>query len=215
LKPRINQNDVFEVIKTDEIVKVAKSGGHSFKFELMNVLSGEIAILYFNAVVGKNSYKVHPNSKFAKLYRLDIGENPRKRYCKAHQLRSHFIGKELRCKTEDAQYSNGDYYNKVIEVEPVSPIVTDEWTSTGKLKGKCRGRYKSSEVSGISSPSTRLNGDLLESDRKEGGDELAKTWREGGDVKSPSALVNPRHPDVFQVQTTDNISTDNRQHINR
>lgn len=211
--PNNNQNDIFEVINTKETVKLLKESGVSFKFELMNVVTGEIAILYFNAMDGKSGCKVKLNSKFAKLYRLTIGENPRKRYSKAHQLRSHFIGKKLRCKTESAQYSNGDFYNRVTHAEPLIPIVKNEWTSTGILKGRNRSRGNISVFEEKNKAHESINGNLSETDRNQDGNELEKSRRKDGNVNRALDLVNTRCEGLSIAQITDNKSTANRKTV--
>lgn len=98
---------------------------------------------FFNVTeTAKGGYTVGDKSKFAKLYRLTIGDNPKRLKGKAHQLIKHFIGECLVVSFKEAQTDKGVFHFKAEEIKPIEPIITHEWFSTGELKGKVRGRYR-------------------------------------------------------------------------
>lgn len=132
---------IFKVVGTDEITGSLKTAGKSvFKFMLENEETGRIAILFFNATKTKSGHKVDHNGKFACFYRLTLGENPKSRYSKAQQLRSHFHGYAFKCVTEEGVCKKGDCYTLITKATPLNPILKDEWTIAGRLKGKSRRR---------------------------------------------------------------------------
>jgi hypothetical protein len=201
----INLDDVYEVIKTEIIRPISLRGSYSFKFELMNVVTGEMAVLFFNISKTKNGYSVLHKGKFAKLYRLTIGENPKARYSKADQLRSHFIGLHLKCKTEPAKYSDGDVYMKAVEAKPLKPIIHDGWTATGELKGTSR-RCRSLKNA---TPIGPVHGNKMETHWKKDGNELEKEWKNIGNDNTPQTIINTRLREEFQSQITVQGNADN------
>lgn len=208
----ISLDDVYEVIKTDEIIRPASlHGTHSFKFDLMNLVTGEMAVLFLNADKTKSGYKVTHNGKFAKIYRLTIGDNPKARYSKAEQLRGHFLGQHLKCKTELASYANGDSYMKAVEAKPLTPIIKAEWTATGNLIGKNRRCQPSQQAIAISP----FNGNKVETVRKNYGNSLEKVWKNNGNDNTPQTTINNRPGEVFQSQITVQGNADNGRTVSR
>jgi hypothetical protein len=123
----IDVGNIFEVINTNEVIKpISLARRPVFKFVMENINTGEIAILFLNANNTKIGYKVAHDGKFACLYRLTVGKNPKSAYSKAQHLRSHFIGSRFKCETELRTYEKGDLYTRVTEAEPISPVITAE-----------------------------------------------------------------------------------------
>lgn len=128
---------------------------------------GRLVIKYLNVKkLRSGNYSVQKQSDFAKLYRLAFGDNPSKRFSKSQQLLPHFNGMKFITTFEEALSTNGTKYFKAKKLEPINPIITAEWTSTGQLKGKSRRRYKTQNVKSL---------------RGQSGDDLAKNWRKIGD----------------------------------
>jgi len=156
-----------------------------------------LVIKYLNVKkLRSGNYSVQKQSDFAKLYRSAFGVNPSKRFSKSQQLLPHFHGMEFITTFEEALLPKGTKYLKATKLEPINPIITAEWTSTGQLKGKSRGHYKTKNVNGL---------------RRKSGEELAKNWRKIGDdldienaVKTHFYLAS-HHNSIPLKDTTCNI----------
>lgn len=113
----------------------------SFVMKLVEIDTGEEITCYLKHQKSKKgNATVKSNSKFAKLYRLTTGDNPRKRYSYAKQLAKHFNGKRFLVEYEITKTQQNESYRKAINIKPASPIITDEWTINGVLLGKTRAR---------------------------------------------------------------------------
>ncbi len=155
--------------------KINTPGGQKpiFILELLTDDGKEI-IKYLNVKkLPSGNYSAAKDSDFAKLYRLAIGDNPTKRFSKAQQLLSHFHGVKFLVSFEEHIASNNSSYFKAKTIQPVEPIIRDEWTATGQLKGKPRGHYKRPNKV----MSRRLIGDNMATSRRKSGEDL--------DIKKP------------------------------
>lgn len=92
--------------------------------------------LYCNCKIGeKGNIRVEKNSKFARLYRLTFGVNPRARFSKSQQLMKHFIGHVFNCECELYQSNKLKIYWKVKSIRPETPIFEGmPWTEYGALQ---------------------------------------------------------------------------------
>ena len=93
-----------------------------------------IKYLQCNRTTIGSNYKVPIDSDFAKLYRSTIGENPRKRFSKASQLLSHFLGYWFIAEFHLYQPPQGDPFFKVARIKAEAPAKNDAWTLNGTLK---------------------------------------------------------------------------------
>jgi hypothetical protein len=99
-------------------------------------------VAFFNVKKTKKGfYTVGHKSRFAKLYRSTIGDNPSRLKGKAHQLVKHFIGEQFYVDYKEALRDDRSLYFKATDISPIKPIETKEWFSNGELKAKARGRY--------------------------------------------------------------------------
>ena len=133
----VTQADITcECIDT-RIGEIYTQGGHKPAF-ILQLHSEEIngpLIKYFNCVSKtKSRYTVPHNSDFAKLYRLTLGQNPTKRFSKAHQLLSHFLGYRFIATLKQETLKNGQHYFKATHIEPETLCKNDAWTTNGTLK---------------------------------------------------------------------------------
>lgn len=150
--------------------KINTPGGQKpiFILELLTD-DGKEVIKYLNVKkLPSGNYSAAKESDFAKLYRLAIGDNPIKRFSKAQQLLSHFHGVKFIVSFEEHKAANNALYFKAITLQPVVPIIRDEWTATGKLKGKPRGHYKCQKHT----RSRLLIGDDMATSRRNSGEGL-------------------------------------------
>ena len=128
-----------------------------FIMQLQNEAIPEPLIKYFNCSRSKSgNHSVPHNSDFAKIYRSTLGDNPTKRFSKAHQLISHLSGYWFIASYERAQSRSRKQYLKVTHIKPEAPARNDAWTLDGTLK-------KAAKNSPFQTPKN--------------GDEVATTWR--------------------------------------
>lgn len=91
-------------------------------------------IKYFNVrLTPAGSYAIPHNGDFAKLYRLTIGDSPRKRFSEAQKLLKHFLGHSFNVEYEYSFQRKGESYFKVTHIEPVNPLMSEAWTETGMM----------------------------------------------------------------------------------
>ena len=134
-------------------------------------------IKFFNAELTKSgNHTVSVDSDFAKLYRLTIGENPRKRFCEVRELLGHLLGYQFIVTAEQVLKRHGEAYLKVEKIKPVDPIYSSEWTSSGKQKGASRRRKTRRQVD-----------DKLTTVRRQVDDKLTTVRRQVDDAKSLQA----------------------------
>jgi hypothetical protein len=207
---KCSHSDFYEVINVAIIRPATLKGIPIFQFKLINVESGKIAIMFFNANETKNGFKVPHDGKFAKLYRLTFGENPKARYSKAEQLLSHFIGERLKCQIELSKYENGDAYMKVLTAEPLHPIVKDEWTATGALKGKNRRRNSSKKVTSL----ITKDRNKAETTRKANGTTLENKRKKNGNTNKAQTPIKSSPRQTFQSQINNQGNADNGKAVN-
>ena len=171
----------------------------SFVLDLYCKETGKTVSRWLNCYkTPKGNYAVKHNSDFAKLYRLVFGKNPSKRFSKAHQLLPHFTGELFHvaepipaiCK------KTGMPYLKTSHIEPVSPILTDEWTEDGRLipskKGKKQSRTQKKAGDGKSLEAANsvvlkpisITVNEVVTTRLQDGDEEATTRLHDGDDKT-------------------------------
>ena len=149
---------------------------------------GRLVIKYLNVKkLRSGNYSVQKQSDFAKLYRSAFGVNPSKRFSKSQQLLPHFNGMKFITTFEEALSTNGTKYFKAKKLEPINPIITAEWTSTGQLKGKSRGHYKTQNVKSL---------------KRKTGEDSAKNWRKIGDDLD---IKNAVKPDFYSVMHHNSI----------
>jgi hypothetical protein len=122
----------------------------SILLRLACIDTGVEILKYLNLVGTKaGNYRAKPNSNFARLYRLTVGENPTVRFYRAQHLAHHFLGHEFHVEYESAT-SNGKPYLKATSVLPVEPIVTDEWFPTGTIRPEIKRKSRQSDCSDFS-----------------------------------------------------------------
>ncbi len=115
----------------------------SFVMKLVEIDSGEVVTAYFNFNKSKKGHAaVKHDGKFAMLYRLTLGSDPRKRYSQAQHLVNHFLGKQFLVTYKISNTRDNDTYRKAISIKPAVPIVLDGWTNTGRLRQKFTPRKK-------------------------------------------------------------------------
>jgi hypothetical protein len=134
--PMKNERVLCECIDT-KIGSIYTAGGNSplLIMELYAEPNNATLTKFFNCQSKtKGCYTVPHNSDFAKLYRLTFGENPTKRFSKAHQLLGHFLGCRFFVGYETAASKKNGSYRKVTHIEPEKPILNDAWVATGALK---------------------------------------------------------------------------------
>lgn len=130
---------------------------------------GKEVIKYLNVKkLPSGNYSAAKESDFAKLYRLAIGDNPTKRFSKAQQLLSHFHGVKFIVSFEEHKASNNTLYFKATNIQPAVPIIRDEWTASGQLKGKPRGHYTRQKQA----RTILLIGDEMATSRRKSGEDL-------------------------------------------
>ena len=106
-----------------------------FIMQLQNEAIPEPLIKYFNCNLSDaGNHTVQHNSDFAKIYRSTLGDNPTKRFSKAHQLISHLSGYWFIASYERAQSRSRKQYLKVTHIKPEAPARNDAWTLDGTLK---------------------------------------------------------------------------------
>jgi hypothetical protein len=107
----------------------------SMQLDFINESTEETFTKYFNTK-GKATKNicVTVNSDFAKLYRLTFGVNPKPRFSRAKQLMKHFLGSAFQIEYTASLHMNAQQYNKIIDIEPINPIVNaGEWYKSGML----------------------------------------------------------------------------------
>jgi len=135
----------------------------SFVMKLVEVVTGEEITCYFNFEKSKAGHaKVKHNGKFAKLYRLTFGTDPRKRYSQAKSLANHFIGEPFLVKYEIVKTEQNDSYRKAICIKPVEPVVTEQWTNTGKLRTNTRRRNNPRNLGKVFDEPLKSLGNIVE-----------------------------------------------------
>jgi len=138
----------------------------SFVMKLVEDDTGEEITCYFKYKKSKAGHAtVKAESKFAILYRLTFGLNPRKRYSNARQLANHFIGEQFFVKYEIETTELKDSYRKATNIKPILPIVTDEWTYTGRLRAASRHRQPPINRGKVEETSRKSRGKVEEKSR--------------------------------------------------
>lgn len=140
---------------------------------LRNHASAREMVRFFNAkkIKGAN-YTVPRNGGFAKLYRITLGKNPKRKFSKAQQLINHLIGEIFICNYEFAQTEKTTYF-RVTEIVPSTPQYSENWLEDGRLvKRRTALKNHASKI-----PSKALNnkkhiGNDLETDGQHYGNQL-------------------------------------------
>ena len=159
-------------------IKTAGGVKPVFIMQLQNEAIPEPLIKYFNCNLSDaGNHTVQHNSDFAKIYRSTLGDNPTKRFSKAHQLISHLSGYWFIASYERAQSRSRKQYLKVVHIEPETPARNDAWTLDGTLK-------KAAKNSPFQTPK---NGDEVATDWRQSGDKVATDWRQSGDGETLEA----------------------------
>jgi hypothetical protein len=110
----------------------------AFILELYSEESKVTLNKYLGAKLTKGgNYSVKRNSDFARLYRLTIGNNPQRGFSTAQRLLKHFLGCRFMVEFEAAKLF-GNQYLKVIHIEPVNPVFSNEWSRLGAVSERCR-----------------------------------------------------------------------------
>jgi hypothetical protein len=173
--------------------KIDTPGGQKpiFILELLTDDGKEI-IKYLNVKkLPSGNYSAAKESDFAKLYRLAIGDNPTKRFSKAQQLLGHFHGVKFIVSFEEHKSSNNTLYFKAKTIQPVEPIIRDEWTATGQVKGKPRGHYKRQKQA---KPRLLIGDDMATSRRNSGEDlDIEKPVKSQFNLTSSTNSVPLKH----------------------
>lgn len=152
----------------------------SFVLKLVEIATGEEITCYLKYNKSpKGNAAVKHDGKFAMLYRLTIGDDPRKRYSEAQYLVNHFRGHKFLASYVIANTAENYAYRKSASIKPAEPIVTDAWTNTGKLLRTFKPRAN-----------TKKLGKVLDKPWKVLGNSLEKTWT--GKAEEPhSYLASP------------------------
>ena len=149
-----------------------------FIMQLQNEAIPEPLIKYFNCNLSDaGNHTVQHNSDFAKIYRSTLGDNPTKRFSKAHQLISHLLGYWFIVSYESAQSRSRKQYLKVTHIKPEAPVRNDAWTLDGTLK----------KIPKNSPFKTLENGDEMATDWRQSGEKMAMDWRRHGDDETLEA----------------------------
>ena len=176
-----------------------------FIMQLQNEAIPEPLIKYFNCSRSKSgNHTVPHNSDFAKIYRSTLGDNPTKRFSKAHQLISHLSGYWFIASYESAQSRSLKQYLKVTHIKPENPARNDAWTHDGSLK-------KAVKNPPIQTPE---NGDEMATDWRQSGEKMATDWRRHGDGETLEAsnslgleaVFHPTKKRPNQGKTTNTLS---------
>ena len=115
----------------------------SFVLKLVEVATGEEVTCYIKFNKSKAGHAtVKPDGKFAMLYRLTLGQDPRKRYSQAQHLVNHFLGEQFNVIYVIEKTSKHETYRKAVSIKPIAPIIADGWTNTGRLRHKFTPRKK-------------------------------------------------------------------------
>lgn len=177
-----------------------------FVMKLHNESINEPLIKYFNCKKSTaGNYTVPHNSDFAKLYRSTIGDNPKKRFSKAHQLISHLSGYLFIAKPERSQQKNGQVYFKVTHITPANPARNDAWTLDGSLKKSKKLPFQVIE-----------NGDEVATGRRRNGEKMAINRRQSGDGETLQPAKILELEPVFHPTKTLNIqskTTNTQDHV--
>lgn len=172
----------------------------SFVLRLVEIATGEEVTTYLPYVKSlKGNSTVKPNGKFAKLYRLTIGDNPRKRYSDAKSLAGHFLGYKFLVSYSIESTATNEKYRKSIIIKPLSPIIADGWSITGKLQPKFKPKTR---------PKTPAK--PLEKSWNNLGLPLEKSWNKLGKVLEKSWIENPHEPNKYLVSK--HVSTTPKSH---
>ena len=132
--------------------------------KLVENATGEEVTCYFKFDKSKKGHaRVKPDGKFAMLYRLTFGKDPRKRYSQAQHLINHFLGKQFLVIYEIAKTRENDTYRKAISIKSINPIVQDGWTNTGRLRNKFTPRKKSEILGKVFDEPLKTLGKVFES----------------------------------------------------
>ena len=176
-----------------------------FIMQLQNEAIPEPLIKYFNCNLSDaGNHTVPHNSDFAKIYRSTLGDNPTKRFSKAHQLISHLSGYWFIASYERAQSRSRKQYLKVTHIKPEAPARNDAWTLDGTLK-------KAAKNSPFQTPE---NGDEMATDWRQSGETMATDWRRHGDGETLEAakplgleaVFHPTKKRPNQGKTTNTLS---------
>jgi hypothetical protein len=98
-------------------------------------------------ITPKGYYKVNHDSDFAKLFRLTTGKNPVAKYSNIRKIWNQFIEYEFNIEYEIENSGSNKEYLKATSINPVNPVLTDEWSITGKLAKKRRTRATKTKYS--------------------------------------------------------------------
>tara|TARA_R110002049_G_scaffold35531_13_gene114659 strand:- start:1223 stop:1996 length:774 start_codon:yes stop_codon:yes gene_type:complete len=137
---------------------------YSFVMKLVVIATGEEVTAYFNFNKSKKGHAtVKHDGKFAMLYRLTFGSDPRKRYSQAQHLVNHFLGEQFLVTYEIANTRENETYRKATRIKPSAPIVFDGWTNTGRLRHKFTPRKKPGILGKAFDEPLTVNGKVFES----------------------------------------------------
>jgi len=158
--------------------------------DLVDINNEKEIVRWLNLKKTSKSISALHNGDFAKLFRLTTGENPIPRYNKPHQLMTRFVGQLFMVEYKDDVHSDGTRYLKSTTISPVNRIVTDDWLSSGALKGKQRGRYKPNRSDDDSK--RKEIGNDLEKNRKKSGNSLERQNQgNASDSMASTDISNP------------------------
>lgn len=108
-----------------------------FILELLILETEQTVTKFFNVrKTPKGEYSVPHDGDFAKLHRLTTGQYKKARYSRSQQILGHLIAYDFIVEYVNAQSSHGQPYFKAKKIEPVEPIFTDQWYTSGKIKPK-------------------------------------------------------------------------------
>ena len=135
----------------------------SFVLKLVEIATGEEITCYLKYNKSpKGNAAVKHDGKFAMLYRLTIGDDPRKRYSEAQYLVNHFLGHQFLVSHVIAKTSENYAYKKTASIKPANPIVTDGWTITGKLRRTFKPRKNTQKLGKVLDEPWKVLGKVLE-----------------------------------------------------
>jgi len=186
----------------------------SFVMKLVELDTDEEVTCYFPFTKSKAGHAtVKHDGKFAMLYRLTFGDDPRKRYSQAQHLVNHFLGKQFLVTYEIATTQENDTYRKAVSIKPVAPIITDGWTKTGRLRQKSTARKKPKILGKVFDEPLKDVGKVFENSLTE------KAENTHSYLDSPSISVTPTslqaneqvHLKANDSDSIESISTNNNQ----
>lgn len=135
----------------------------SFVLKLVEIATGEEVTCYLKFNKSKAAHAaVKPDGKFAMLYRLTLGRDPRKRYSQAQHLVNHFLGEQFNVIYVIEKTSKHETYRKAVSIKPIAPIISDGWTNTGRLRHKFTPRKKPETLGKVFDEPLKVLGKVFE-----------------------------------------------------